>query len=137
MRCLVLVLVACGSTQRAPAHTSEPKPAPPDAGVVAVQAPQVPTDAECAAQIGHLSDLVLAEQPHADLLDDEDRAKLRNDLIARFTPACKQLTLEQLRCGMAAKTVADFDECQRVASSSTSNRSVAPPGITPPAPRSP
>jgi hypothetical protein len=53
---------------------------------------------------------------------------------------CRTLPLSAFRCAIAATTLSALAACQpiqRTPSSSTSNSSVAPPGITPPAPRSP
>jgi hypothetical protein len=65
----------------------------------------------------------------------DEVAKIETELRDLFLSECR--TLEQVRCGMAATTTAELSICQATPSSSTSNSSVAPPGITPAAPRSP
>jgi hypothetical protein len=50
---------------------------------------------------------------------------------------CGALTRDAYRCGLQATTVAALTACHATRSSSTSNSSVAPGGITPAAPRSP
>jgi hypothetical protein len=53
---------------------------------------------------------------------------------------CRALSRDTFRCAMAATTLTALAACQpaqRTPSSSTSNSSVAPGGMTPPAPRSP
>ena len=133
MRCaLLLVVAACGTTSRAPTHT---EPAPPrDAGAPVIGVVP-PTDAECSALIAHALALGVAEDREP--ASPDEQAKIRTQLEADFAPRCKAGARDELRCGLAATTTAAFVACQRTPSSSTSNSSVAPPGIAPPAPRSP
>ena len=131
MRCAVLlVAVACGPASRAPTHAEARLVR--DAGAQPLVA-SAPTDAECSELVGHALALGIAEDREA----PEDPTKLRAQLEADFGPGCKTLVREELRCGLAAPSLAALVACQRTPSSSTSNSSVAPPGIAPPAPRSP
>jgi hypothetical protein len=62
------------------------------------------------------------------------RAQLHDELAS----SCGVMPREQHACAMAATTLGELAACdQRTPSSSTSNSSVAPGGITPAAPRSP
>ncbi len=129
---MLLAIAACGPTSRAPQHV-EPVPHG-DAGVAVVPAAP-PTDAECRDLIAHV---VALEVAHAGAtLAAEAQATIGTSIEADFMAGCKKLTPRELQCGMAATTPAAFGACQPSASSSTSNSSVAPPGITPPAPRAP
>ena len=128
MRCvLLLVAAACSSTSRAPTH-AEPTP-PRDAGAPVATA-AVPTDAECTALIAHALSLGVAEDREP--ASPDEQAKIRAQLEADFLPRCRAGGREELRCGLAAPTTAALVACQRTPSSSTSNSSVAPPGIKPP-----
>ena len=132
MRCAaLLVTIACSSTARAPAHTDRPPP-PRDAAVAEATGPG---DAECTALIAHALALGVAEDREP--ASAEEQARIRARLEADYLPRCKAGPRDELRCGLAATTTAALVACQRTPSSSTSNSSVAPPGITPPAPRSP
>ncbi len=65
-----------------------------------------------------------------------ETAKIAEPLRS-FATECATLDPGAFRCGMDATTLAAFGGCQATFRSSTSNSKVAPPGITPPAPRSP
>lgn len=135
---LWLVFVACSS------HTGKPTPpggsnAPrPDAGTVA--ATPGPTERECTELVAHAVALYAAEvkatkqtaYPTAD-----ETAKIEADLRTQFVADCRSTSREQYNCGRAATTLDELATCQATPSSSTSNSSVAPPGITPAAPLSP
>ena len=77
---------------------------------------------------------------------DEQRAKIEADLRASLAQRCRDLPRPDYDCAIAATTLDELAACDRTASahaaqatrsSSTSNSSVAPGGITPAAPRSP
>lgn len=127
---LVLALASCGPGHSAPAHPAPP-PAPPRDAHVAATAEPAPSAAECEQLRDHAIGLT-----HEQLTDDE-LATVRSQLQT-LVAECQTMPRARYRCAMAATTMADMTGCdQRTPSSSTSNSSVAPPGITPPAPRSP
>ena len=135
MRCALLVVAAaCSSSARAPTHADRALPPHRDAGTPVIAAAG-PTDAECTALIAHAIALGAAEDREP--ASAEDQAAIRARLEADYLPRCKAGARDEVRCGLAAATSAALVACQRTPSSSTSNSSVAPPGITPPAPRSP
>jgi len=127
----VLALVSCGGGQTAPAHPASP-PAHQDAAVAADRSPSA---AECDQLLDHA--LVLATPPDRKLTDEE-LAKARTQLQGTFTQQCLAMPRATYTCAMAATSMGDLAGCdQRTPSSSTSNSSVAPGGMTPAAPRSP
>lgn len=135
MRTLVFAaLAACGGggagghvapqrpVVRAPAHTAETAIEP------------TATAAECERLFGHVVEL----DEHAGKLADADRDHVRTQLESELGAECQTRPRAVVLCGIEAPTSDAVAACdQRTASSSTSNSSVAPPGITPPAPRSP
>jgi hypothetical protein len=131
---LWLVLVACSGKHTDPSHPSG-SGAPPDGGVAAGG----PSEAECVAQIKHAVELELAARKAtgAELPTADETTKLEAELRDRFLGVCRAGTLDGHRCAMAATTLAELANCHATPSSSTSNKSVAPGGITPAAPRSP
>lgn len=127
---------ACSGGSGTPSRPTKPAPVPtPDAGVAV--APAL-TAAECDQLVAHAIDLaVQARSPAADPAPSEaERAKIAEPLRA-LAAECTALDRAAFRCGMEATTLAALGACQTTFSSSTSNSKVAPPGITPPAPRSP
>jgi hypothetical protein len=66
-----------------------------------------------------------------------DHETIRRTLREEFVTGCRALPRDALTCALAARTLSELAACQPSPSSSTSNSSVAPAGITPPAPRSP
>jgi hypothetical protein len=66
-----------------------------------------------------------------------DHEAVRRGLREDFLAGCRTLSRAEWRCAVAAPTLAALSACQATPSSSTSNSSVAPGGIAPPAPRSP
>lgn len=134
---LLSLAVACSSTGGRP---RPPGPgAPPDAAVE--PSSTAPSERECDDLIGHAIAIRIAEMrqtvPADQLPTEAEQAALRGELRASFLPACREGSREGYQCAMAARTLAELDACQATPSSSTSNSSVAPGGITPPAPRSP
>jgi len=129
-----LLVAACSSGPGSPEHPRPPPPGdPPPSGA--------PSEQDCDRLINHAVVLGIDEQaaraePHATPSDHE---AIRRALHEDFMAGCRALSREAFRCAMAATTLAELARCQpqRTPSSSTSNNSVAPGGITPPAPRSP
>ncbi len=133
-----LIFVACSS------HTGKPTPpggsnAPlPDAG--AVTATPGPTERECTELVAHAVALYAAEvkaTKQTQFPTTDEAAKIEADLRGQFVADCRSTSQAAYRCGRAAKTLDELATCQPTPSSSTSNSSVAPPGITPAAPLSP
>jgi hypothetical protein len=115
-------------------------PAPPPAD-------DAPSEAECDQLITHAVALGIDEErasrgvgtptaPPARSTESDHEA-VRRALHDDFLADCRALPRDAYRCAMAAPTLAALAACQRTPSSSTSNSSVAPGGILPPAPRSP
>jgi len=132
-----LLVTACSSSSGTAAH---PAPPPPDEPAAAIRTP--PTEQECDELIIHAVALGIDEQaarvdPHATASDHE---AIRRALHEEFMTGCRALSRDAFRCAIAATTLTELARCQpaqRTPSSSTSNQSVAPGGMTPPAPRSP
>jgi hypothetical protein len=129
-----LVVAACAST---PGGTDHPRRAPAERGT----APQTgPSEQECDELITHAVALGIDEQaahaqpPHTTASDHE---AVRRSLHDELAAGCRALSRDMHRCAMAATTLDALAGCQRASSNSTSNSSVAPGGMTPPAPRSP
>jgi len=104
-----------------------------------VASPSAPTEEECAALIAHALDLGARERiglPAEQQPSDADREHAR-EALAPLAEECRTLTRDDYRCAIEATTLAALEACQTTRSSSTSNSSVAPGGMTPPAPRSP
>jgi hypothetical protein len=128
-RLLVLALASCGSGHSAPAHPAPP-PAQHEAQVAVAEAP--PSAPECEQLLDHAIGLTGRQ------LTDEEHTKVRAQLHDELLLQCQAMPRATYTCAMAATTMPELSSCdQRTPSSSTSNSSVAPPGITPPAPRSP
>ncbi len=129
-----LVLVACSGKHTDPSHPSG-SAAPRDGGV----ATPGPSERDCLDQIKHAVELELAarKQAGAELPTADETAKLETELRDKFLGVCRAGTLDGHHCAMAATTLAELGSCHATPSSSTSNKSVAPGGITPAAPRSP
>lgn len=117
-----------------------PRPPPPDDPAEAATA--APSEQDCDQLITHAVALGIDEQaaraePRATASDHE---AIRRSLHEDFMAGCRALSRDAFRCALAATTLAELARCQpaqRTPISSTSNSSVAPGGITPPAPRSP
>lgn len=125
-----LFLAACssGSGGTAPHH-------PDGSGSAATPHAEAdrPSERECDDLVEHVLQLELATRK--DRPSDAELAQLRGELHG--DPACRTLSRDRYRCAMSANTAAAYQACQATRSSSTSNSSVAPGGMTPPAPRSP
>ena len=129
-------VVACSSSAGTPTHPHA-QAGPTDAGVAMAAGP---TESECEALITHAIELGMdhqrATQPPDRLPNEADREALRTRLRP-YADECRTLPRDAYRCAIAAKTTAELTACHATLSSSTSNSSVAPGGMTPPAPRSP
>jgi hypothetical protein len=90
------------------------------------------TEQECDRLFTHSVE-VTATEP----LAAAEQAKVTAELRTKLMPECRQQPRSLYDCAMAARDAAAMAACQRTPSSSTSNSRVAPPGITPPAPRAP
>jgi hypothetical protein len=78
-----------------------------------------------------------ATRPAEPRTTQADHEAVRRQLHDELMSGCRTLPREVVGCAMAAGSLAALAACQPSASSSTSNSSVAPGGISPPAPRSP
>lgn len=137
MKWLLLVALAgaCGGAHSAPVR---PRPAArPAAQAHLTVAPPAaaPSEADCDRLIAHAVDLGVAERGDA----AAPGAPLRAQLQAQFATACRAMPRADYTCAVAAPSLDALAACDGYATrrSSTSNSSVAPGGITPPAPRSP
>jgi hypothetical protein len=125
-----LFIAACSSSS----GTTPQHPQGSGSGVTAGEpAADHPSERECDALVDHVIDLSLADR--RDKPSEGERAQLRGELHG--DASCQKLSRDRYRCAMAAKTTAEYQSCQATRSSSTSNSSVAPGGMTPAAPRSP
>ena len=100
------------------------------------------SERECDELITHAVKLGIderARQPGGDPPETTaaDHEALRRKLHEDFMADCRTLPHDAIRCAVAATTLAELARCQSTRSSSTSNSSVAPGGMTPPAPRAP
>ena len=131
-----ILVAACSGGAGGAAHPAPPPAAHPPAAAPTDDAPSEP---ECDQLITHAVALGIDEQagapaPRSTESDHEAiRRALRDELLA----GCRALPRDAYRCAMAATTLTALAGCQRTPSSSTSNSSVAPGGMTRPAPRSP
>jgi hypothetical protein len=125
-----------GARQRPPGPGHTPDGAPPPPPVAAA-----PTERECDDLIAHAIALRVAELrqtlPPEQVPTEAEQAALGAELRTQFLADCRKGTRRGYDCAIAAKTLAELGGCQARPSSSTSNSSVAPGGILPPAPRSP
>ena len=130
---LALACSSGGGRPRPPGPGSAPDAAPPAAAPL--------TERECEALIGHAIALRAAELertlPAEQVPTEAERAALGAELRGKFLGDCRGGTRRGYDCAMAAKALAELAACQATRKSSTSNSSVAPGGILPPAPRSP
>src|SRR5262245_59566502 len=123
-----------GGHQRPPGHGHTPEA---DSGGAAA----APTERECEDLIAHAIRLRVAELkqtlPPAQVPTEAEQAALGAELRGKFLTDCRGGSRRGYDCAIAARTLAELGGCQATRSSSTSNSSVAPGGIAPPAPRSP
>lgn len=131
-----LALLACSSHPGEPKKPNGSNTPPADAAVVTPG----PSEQECLDLFAHVLELHLVEIKQTkptQVPTGDELAKLQAEVRDQYLSECRASTLERYRCAMAATTLAAFGTCQPTPSSSTSNSSVAPPGMTPAAPRSP
>ncbi|HEX8110010.1 MAG TPA: hypothetical protein VF516_19910 [Kofleriaceae bacterium] len=130
-----LLVAACSGRAGGAAHPASP----PAAQSAPPPADDAPSEAECDQLITHAVALGINEQGRmeAPRSTESDHEAVRRSLHDDFVAGCRTLPRDAYRCAMAATTLAALAACQRTPSSSTSNSSVAPGGILPPAPRSP
>jgi len=159
-----LVVAACSSGSPAPSHPL-PRPEASRRATPPPAAQAAPSERECDELITHAVALGIDERREAigggdpagsaggaggkaPREIDERREKtlqttpadheaVRRKLHEDFMAGCRALPRGAYRCAMAATSLPALVACQPTLSSSTSNSSVAPGGIAPPAPRSP
>lgn len=95
-----------------------------------------PSERDCDELVTHAVALGIAER-RGEETTQADHEAVRRSLREEFMTSCRALPRTAWQCAIAATSLDAMTACQRTPSSSTSNSSVAPPGITPPAPRSP
>jgi hypothetical protein len=128
---VLLTFTSCSAPSAPPSRPPAPTPPPPTTHVDAG-----PSAAECDALIAHAIDLDAHERAPAAAPTAAERAQLRAALDP-FVDECAGLRRADYACAIAAASTAQLAACQETRSSSTSNSSVASPGITPAAPREP
>ena len=133
MRTLVFAaLAACGGGGHAAPH-APPGRAPAHTAAEPAKEPGTSAE-ECDRLIAHVVEL----DEHAGKLAAADRDHVRSQLQSELGAECLTKPRAIVLCAIDAPTSDAIAACdQRTPSSSTSNSSVAPPGITPAAPRSP
>jgi len=131
-----VLLAGCPGRHADPTHPPGPS-APVDAATAEVAGP---SERECLDLLAHAISLGVegARAASPDQLPTADEVtRLEADLRETYLPVCRAGTLEGHHCAMAATTLDELARCHATPSSSTSNSSVAPGGMTPAAPRSP
>ncbi len=131
------LLVACSSNTHEPKKPNGSNTPPADA---ATSVAPGPSERECTDLFAHALDLHVAEvkkSKPSQAPTDAEIEKLEAELRDQFLAGCRASTLDGYRCARAATTLDALATCQATPSSSTSNSSVAPGGMTPAAPRSP
>ena len=132
----LVVVAACSGHPDKPTHPKGSN-APSDAATPAITAP---TERECEDLIAHVVAIGMADlrgKPAGQLPTEAEQAKTAADLREQFLPGCRALARDAYRCALAATTYTELGACHATPSNSTSNSSVAPGGMAPPAPRSP
>jgi hypothetical protein len=125
-------IAACSS------GTASHDPLPPRPTGDPPPAQSAPTERECDELITHAVALGIDERAaRPERTTQADHEAIRRKLHEEFVTGCRALSRDALACALAARTLSELAACQPSPSSSTSNSSVAPGGITPPAPRSP
>jgi hypothetical protein len=132
----LLLCAACSSGSGTPTKPSVPTPTgPADAAVTTVSSP---SEKECEQLVAHVVELTVREHaPAINPAPNDAESQKMDQSLRPYVAECTTLSREAVRCGLDAPTLAALRACQATRSSSTSNSSVAPPGIKPPAPRSP
>ncbi len=136
MRALLLLglVAACGGErQRAVAQPQSSTPVSGDALAIEPAPPRV-TDAECDALIAHAVQLGASERKAT----DDEQARVRGEVRGRYIASCRVMSRHGYACALAASSLDALEACgQPTRSSSTSNSSVDPGGMTPGTPRAP
>jgi hypothetical protein len=129
-----LTVAACSSGTAAhrqlPPHTAGDAPASHTG----------PSERECDELITHAVALGIDERASRSgepRTTEADHEAIRRKLHEDFMTGCRTLSRGAYACAIAARTLSELSACQPSPSSSTSNSSVAPAGMTPAAPRSP
>jgi hypothetical protein len=134
---LWLVAFACSSSAAPPTRPTGPTGGgSADTGTPVAEGP---TERECEQLVAHAVALGAAERtgrPPDQLSTEADQEYVRTRLRP-FIDECRALPRDRYRCAIAATAISELAACHSTRSSSTSNSSVAPGGIKPPAPRSP
>ena len=134
---LWLVIAACSGSTAPPTRPTTPTGSGSDGPEETSAA--APTERECEQLVAHAVSLGAAERtgrPPDQLSTEADQDQLRIRLRP-FIEECRALPRDSYRCAALATTLSVLAGCHSTRSNSTSNSSVAPPGIAPPAPRSP
>lgn len=129
-----LIVAACSSGSTAHGPTPPAPPAGPEPARTA------PNDRECDELVTHAVALGIDERAARTAepaTTPADHEAVRRALKDEFLTGCRALPRDALRCALAATTLSALAACQPTRSSSTSNSSVEPAGITLPKPRSP
>lgn len=137
MRWIAWLLVAACASAPGPDHPRARPAADPAAPGQPPAPPTAPSEPECDQLITHAVALGIDDQAARAHTTPSDHEAVRRSLHDDFLAGCRRLPRDAYQCAMAAPTLAALADCQRTPSSSTSNSSVAPGGMTPPAPRSP
>jgi hypothetical protein len=134
---LWLVVAACSSSAAPPTRPTDPTGS--GSAATGTSGSDAPTERECEQLVAHAIQLGAAERtgrPPDQLSTEADQEHLRTRMRP-FIDECRALPRDSYRCAIAATAISELAACHSTLSSSTSNSSVAPGGITPPAPRSP
>ena len=134
---LCLVVAACSSSAAPPTRPTGPTGS--GSGEVSTASATTLTERECEQLVVHAVQLGAAERtgrPPDQLSTEADQEQTRSRLRP-FIDECRALPRDSYRCAIAATAISELAACHSTLSSSTSNSSVAPGGMTPPAPRSP
>jgi hypothetical protein len=128
---LALVVAACGGGRER--TVARPQPDKPLAGdALAVEPP--PSEAECDALIARAVALGAADRKAT----DDEQTRVRGELRGRYIAICRDMSRRVYACALAASSLDALESCDHpTRSSSTSNSSVEPGGITPGTPRAP
>lgn len=156
--CIAILIVTSSSLGCACSSGTGGRTRSPGSGAATVDAgtlaPSGPSERECDELFAHAIALKVAAQrqtlPADQVPTDAEQAAVRDELRAGFLAECRASSRDSYDCARAATTLDALGACGKASvepraetsaystrSSSTSNSSVAPGGITPPAPRSP
>jgi hypothetical protein len=131
--CLMVAACSSGTAARGQLPARPPGDPPP--------AHAAPSERECDELITHAVALGIDERTARSgepRTTEADHEAVRRRLHEEFMTDCRSLSRDAYACAIASRTLSELSACQPSPSSSTSNSSVAPGGISPPpAPRSP